>query len=319
MKDNPLLTVIIPVFNTEDVLPRCLNSLLNQVQKKIKIILVDDCSTDNSLNIIKSFSEKNSNISYVSTSINSGAGYARNKALEFVKTKYVSFLDSDDWIDSVAYKRALETLEKNDSCNIAIFGIKTEFDSIFTSQVKCAYEHSNIIDNRFAISLLCRTTNYDLMISSMLGNKIFRTELLKKNNITFKHSYFEDVYVSFLAFYHSQNICLIKDTYLHYYQRTSSVMHTFSEKYINELITVFIDLKSFLISHECFSEYQRDYFAFLNRSIYSLMNMIFSTEQNDRIQKKLIIYLVELLVDKFTTAEIINNLDIQLIKEIFLN
>lgn len=314
---HPLLTVIIPVFNTANLLKRCLDSLLNQVNKQIEILLIDDCSTDNSLEIIKQYTQKYANIHYIVMPKQSGAGNARNKGLEKITTKYVVFLDSDDWIDSITYEKVIKFLEKHDNCDIAMFGTKTEYDSPFLSKFKCKYEYSNIIESRYAITLLCKTISHDVNISSMLGNKVFRTELLKNNNIKFVHMYFEDVYFSFVTFFYSKYVCFIGDTYLHYYQRQDSIMHSFSQTYIDGLLNVLYDLRIFLNTKGCFAEYEKDYFALFNKSIYSLMNMIFSSVQNDIVQKKYIIYLIELLAKNFDITELINNLDINIIKEIF--
>lgn len=314
---NPLLTVVVPVFNTANLLTRCLDSLLNQVNKEIKILLVDDCSTDNSRDIIKHYSYKYSNIDYLFIKKQLGAGNARNKGLEKVSTKYVCFLDSDDWIDSNAYEKTISFLEKNEKCDIALFGIKTEFESPLLSKYKCKYNYSNIIESNYALKILCKTINYDLSISSMLGNKVFRTELLKKNKIQFFHRYFEDVYFSFLTFYFANYVCLIEDTYLHYYQRQDSIMHLFSLQYIDEIFNVLNDLKYFLDEKKCFFKYQKEYYALFNKSVYSLTNMIFSSTQNVITQKKYIIYLVDLMTKNFKISEIINNLDINIIKEIF--
>lgn len=314
---HPLLTVIIPVFNTANLLKRCLDSLLNQVNKQIEILLIDDCSTDNSLDIIKQYSQKYANIHYIVMAKQSGTGNARNNGLEKITTKYVCFLDSDDWIDSNTYEKVINFLEKNDNCDIAMFGIKTECDSPFLSKFKCIYEYSNIIESRYALTLLCKTMSHDVSISSMLGNKVFRTELLKNKNIKFVHNYFEDVYFSFVTFFYSKYVCFIEDTYLHYYQRQDSIMHSFSRHYIDGLLDVLNDLRIFLNTRDCFVEYEKDYFALFNKSIFSLINMIFSSVQNDIVQKKHIIYLVELLTKNFDVTELISNLDINIIKEIF--
>lgn len=159
--------------------------------------------------------------------------------------------------------------------------------------------------------------SYDLNISSMLGNKVFRTKLLIDNNIKFSHKYFEDVYFTFLTFFHANYVGIIEDTYLHYYQRQDSIMHSFSHQYIDGLIEVLYDLKIYLIEKNCLENYRKEYYALFNKCIYSLMNMIFSSEQSDIIQKKYISYFVDLLTKKIDISEFITYLDINVIKEIF--
>ena len=114
-KADALLTVIIPVYNTQQYLNRCLNSVLNQSLKEIKILIINDNSTDNCPDIIQRYSSQYKQIKVFNNSQNSGPGYARNVGLDTVNTKYVSFLDSDDWIDSNAYLNAVSLLEKSRS------------------------------------------------------------------------------------------------------------------------------------------------------------------------------------------------------------
>ena len=98
MDKKYILTVIIPVYNNDKYIKRCLNSVINQSIKNIKIIIVDDGSTDTSYNIIKSYAEEYDNIEYFTTK-RQGPGVARNIGITNCVTEYVTFLDSDDWID----------------------------------------------------------------------------------------------------------------------------------------------------------------------------------------------------------------------------
>ena len=96
MKDTSLkISVIIPVYNVEKYLRICLESILNQNFKGYEIILINDGSTDNSLNICREYEKKYSNIIVINEE-NSGPSAARNKGLEYAKGKYISFIDSDD-------------------------------------------------------------------------------------------------------------------------------------------------------------------------------------------------------------------------------
>lgn len=94
--DNQLVSVIVPVYNSEKYIGETIESALNQTYGNIEIILVDDCSRDNSKQIINKYIEKNNNIIYHLQERNLGAAIARNKGLELAKGRYVAFLDSDD-------------------------------------------------------------------------------------------------------------------------------------------------------------------------------------------------------------------------------
>ena len=116
MKTQPKkvkVSIITPVFNAQRYLGDCVESVLNQTFEHWEHILVDDCSTDNSARIIKGYAEKDDRIRYVKLSENSGAGAARNRAIEESKGKYIAFLDSDDLWNSEKLARQVAFMEEN--------------------------------------------------------------------------------------------------------------------------------------------------------------------------------------------------------------
>ncbi|WP_421823932.1 glycosyltransferase family 2 protein [Flagellimonas oceanensis] len=108
-----MVSIITPVFNSQKYISECISSVLDQTYKNWEHILVDDCSTDNSAQIIKGFAEKDDRIRYVKLSKNSGAGVARNKAIELAKGDYIAFLDSDDLWSPVKLEKQISFMEIN--------------------------------------------------------------------------------------------------------------------------------------------------------------------------------------------------------------
>lgn len=98
MNRTPLISLIIPIYNSEDFMFDCLNSIINQTYKNIEIICINDGSTDNSLAVIKSFAEKDPRV-IVKTIVNNGVSNARNLGIALSKGEYIIFVDSDDWLD----------------------------------------------------------------------------------------------------------------------------------------------------------------------------------------------------------------------------
>ena len=172
MNNKCLLTVIIPVYNTEKYIKRCIKSVLNQSLKYIKIIIINDASTDLSSLIIHDF-ESYEHIKIIENPYNLGQGESRNIGLNLVDTDYFCFLDSDDWVDTLSYETAVRALEENRNSDMAIFGIKTEYENSRCSALRYDYS-SNIIDGDFAITLLSREISQDTPISALIGNKVFR-------------------------------------------------------------------------------------------------------------------------------------------------
>lgn len=149
------VSVITPVYNAEKYLRSTIDSVLNQTYKNIEMILVDDCSTDNSAEIIKDIMEKHPEVIYFKQSDNLGAGAARNKALEIACGQYVAFLDSDDlWI--------FNKIEKQ------ICLMKESGSPFSYTAIEMIDEDDNIIKNRRNIPEQC---NY----SYLLHNTIIAT------------------------------------------------------------------------------------------------------------------------------------------------
>ena len=107
MRITDLISIIIPVYNAENVLQRCVNSLVSQTYTPVEIILVDDGSADSSLSICEELAKNHSNIKVISQE-NSGAASARNAGLSEANGEYIMFVDSDDWVEPTFCEKALE-------------------------------------------------------------------------------------------------------------------------------------------------------------------------------------------------------------------
>jgi|SRR5699024_6307672 len=140
-----LVSVIIPIFNSDIYLEECLNSVINQTYKKIEIIAINDGSTDNSIDILKKYSKQYKYIKIVNQE-NSGQSIARNKGIDLAKGDYIYFLDSDDYIIPETLEVLINTMNSNTvdllrfSADIVLDGIddkvkktKYKFDDIFNS------------------------------------------------------------------------------------------------------------------------------------------------------------------------------------------
>jgi len=122
----PKVSIIIPVYNSEKWLVQCLDSAINQTYKNLEIIIVDDCSTDNSLKILEEYASKYKNITLLKNDKNMGPAYSRNKAIEVAKGEYMYPLDSDNYLELDAIEKMVETMDSTGSdvvyCKLNIFG-----------------------------------------------------------------------------------------------------------------------------------------------------------------------------------------------------
>ena len=315
---NPILNVIVPVYNTGINLQTCLDSILNQTIKNISIIIVDDCSTDNlTKSIITAYSEKHNNIEVIYNDFNIGPGLSRNVGLRKASGDYIAFLDSDDWIDLNAYQKCIDFMSKNIDCDIAIFNIITEYDNYNSSKLRYTYT-DNVINNSMAMKLLCNSHRFNQTLSPLIGNRVHRKSIFDKNHIEFISSLYEDDYFSFLCFKNARNIALLSDVSLHYYQRNNSIMHTFSKKNVVDLFSCFNQLKKYLKSQNDFDTNKHIYFSYFERCTKSLLKQLFSVESDIEIQRKYIKLFFNLLHKHIDINDYIDYLDIERIKEFFI-
>lgn len=101
----PKVSIIVPVFNTEKYISECITSILSQSLSDIELILVDDCSTDNSLSIIREFEQMDTRITVVESTKNTGVGEARNKGIDVARGHFISFVDSDDFVKEDMFEK----------------------------------------------------------------------------------------------------------------------------------------------------------------------------------------------------------------------
>lgn len=139
----PKVSVILPVYNASRYLECCVDSILNQSLSSIEIICVNDCSTDNSLEILHRLREKDDRIIIIEQSVNLGAGAARNVGMEAARGEYLSFLDADDYFSPEMFKVAVENA---DSLNLDLFVLgavavneATNEESVMHSTIKKTY------------------------------------------------------------------------------------------------------------------------------------------------------------------------------------
>ena len=175
MKKN-LISIIVPIYNSEKYIKKCLDSIIAQTYSNLEIILVDDGSTDNSYGICKDYQQKDDRIILLQQK-NSGVSMARNYGLKVAKGEYIGFVDSDDYIEPEMYEELVNSIIES-NCKIAICNYYFENSDSkeiknFQSESKC-FSRDSFIENMFN----------DLCINGFLCNKLYYKELLFNKNHT---------------------------------------------------------------------------------------------------------------------------------------
>lgn len=176
------VSVIIPVYNTEKYLEKCLNTIINQTLKDIEIICVDDGSSDRSLDILHEYEQKDERI-IVLTQKNLHAGVARNTGLSIAKGEYLSFLDSDDWFELNMLEEMYNKAEE-DKSDIVVCGWKS-YNNVTGSIIRTA-----TIDQKFVEKSPFNPKDFsDDLFSVAYSNpwtKLFRRSFFIENNLKFE-------------------------------------------------------------------------------------------------------------------------------------
>ena len=314
--NDVLVSVVITTKNRKDLLLRAINSVRNQTYKEIEIIVVDDASTDGTREICENMDD----LVYVYIPLNEskGGNYARNLGIKTANGEYIAFLDADDWMDTNGYLNMTTALDLSGS-DIGVCNVRTEYGWHRYSEIRYQYRFYNTISGRFALRLMCKTEAQDNYISPRVGNKVFRSELIKRHNLSFPtYSMWEDDMFMFLAFFYANKVDLIPEVSEHYFQRESSSMHTFRKEHIDCLISVFSELKSVLSIENEGVVCEEEYFALLDRCLNTILDGLFNNEPLISIQRKHICYLIEELLQLFTIQELLAHIDPQRISRLWM-
>lgn len=192
---SPKISIIVPVYNVEEYLERCVNSLRNQTIEDIEIILVDDASPDSSGAICDKLAMGDNRIKVIHKE-NAGAGYARNSALEIAQGEYLGFVDSDDYIDSEMFEVLLEKAEKYGS-DLVMSGVKfidgNMFSSVGEESQKIYFQEDTHFEtkeelNELLLGIVGAKPNEpdDSKYGMSIWKNLFKMSIVKENNLSFR-------------------------------------------------------------------------------------------------------------------------------------
>lgn len=212
-----LVSIIIPIYKVELYLRRCLDSIVNQTYTNLEIILVDDGSPDRCPKICDEYAERDKRIKVIHKE-NGGLSDARNAGLDICKGEYISFIDSDDWVNEKYVESLINTAikEKADiaiSENIRTDGIITK-DSIFPNTT--SYTSKDALIHLF-------TQNHDAFTISC--GKLYKKSLFTTLRFPLG-KYHEDEFTTYILFYNSKKIVYTSEILYYYYQRADSIVST---------------------------------------------------------------------------------------------
>lgn len=218
----PKVSVVVPVYNSEKYLNKCLDSVINQTLHEIEIICINDGSTDGSADILDSYAKKDSRLKII-TQENQGLSTTRNNGIKISRGEYISFVDSDDWIDE-DFLEKLYYSAKNSNADIAVCSIvkikNNKPKKLFT--IKNKIQATKTID-KYKICKLPR--------SCYVVNRLYKKELFTENNIFFNTGvYFEDIEFSHKILHYSKKLITVPQVAYYYFNNPQSIVSVNSDK-----------------------------------------------------------------------------------------
>ena len=233
--NNELISIVVPVYNVEKYLKRCLDSLINQTYKNIEIILVNDGSTDNSLEICKEYSKNDSRIKIVSKK-NEGLGMARNTGIDNADGEYICFFDSDDFVEIDAIEKMHNVIIKEQP-QIVCFGFKKldKNGNIINTYIPDANKknfYGDDVINEFLPELISENpdTGMSWGLTMSAWASIYSMKLIKDTGWRFvseRDIISEDVYSLLLLYKNVNKVSILNEALYFYCVNPSSLTHTY--------------------------------------------------------------------------------------------
>lgn len=302
--DNPILSIIIPVYNTEEYLKRCMDSIVYQTESNIEIIVINDCSKGDADTIMTPYL-KDKRVRYYKQKKNSGLGAARNLGLLKANGRYITFCDSDDWVDIGLYKKMCVALERTQA-DIAICGTKKEFPSGEDAIIKADFEQELLFDSDTVFRMMTFEYAYGISITPSATNKVVRKQLIDTHNIKFLEGiYYEDWLYSIQLMTLSDKVVCIPKYYYHYFRRDGSIIVSISKQHIKSFYLAFQHIKKFLIQNDMYGLYMMNYYKFGEKFYNLIIRQIFEFGGTDEDKKELIKYSIRLVKRLITLPEFI--------------
>ena len=269
----PKVSIIVPIYNVEGYIEKCLETLINQTLEDIEIILVNDGSTDNSELIAKRFFEKYPEKIVYLEKENGGLSDARNYGIPYAKGEYIAFLDSDDYVEKNMYEEMYELAKRENS-----------------DMVQCNFYWEYPDKNKRKIADLKEYSGKkEMLVKTRVEawNKLIRREILIRNSeIRFpKGLRYEDVEFTYKLVPYVEKVSILNKPFIHYIQRGNSISNTQNER-TKEIFDVLDNVIEFYKGKNLYEEYKEELEYVYVKTVFcrSLFRMVKIQEENIQSQ-----------------------------------
>lgn len=269
----PKVSIIVPIYNVEMYIGKCLETLVNQTLKDIEIILVNDGSKDGSAEIAKKYLKKYPEKIVYLEKENGGLSDSRNYGLPYAKGEYIAFLDSDDYVEENMYEEMYELAKKEDS-----------------DMVQCNFYWEYPDKNKKKIGELKQYSNKkEMLVKTRVEawNKLIKREILVKNpEIKFpKGLRYEDVEFTYKLIPYVEKVSILNKPFIHYIQRGNSISNTQNER-TKEIFNVLDNVIKYYKEKNLYEEYEEQLEYVYVKTVFcrSLLRMVKIQDKNIKSQ-----------------------------------
>lgn len=257
------LSVIIPVYNTKTYIPVCLESMINQSYANLEIIVIDDGSTDDSYAMVMDYQTRYPNLIQVIHQENQGISAVRNRGMQLATGRYLTFLDSDDYVETTMYEKMMSKAIAND-LDIVVCDFYEDEEASGASRIEKLPS--------FATTHLSKQPDLLYNINSSPWNKLYRSEFLRQHQLLFPlNCKYEDAEFVLLALEKATSIGKVDEALLHYIIHSGSETTVMNEK-VRDIFVILEHIKDAYAKSEFASLYEEalEYFFIRRITIYCL-------------------------------------------------
>lgn len=267
-------SIIIPVYNVENYLEECLDSVIAQTYKDYEIICINDASSDDSYNILKKYEKRNKNIIVLNNELNKGLSYSRNKGISVAKGEYILFVDSDDYI-SINALYELDAVLQNNSIDILNFNYIVQKEGVWSNE-RVYLSDNEYEDNLEIISGQKWIIEADKngFLNMMACNKVYKRKFLLDNGILFYEGILhEDLLFCIESFLRADRTLTISNYIYIYRRRDGSISTQINEKKLDSFVIILNELLSLWKNTQLQKE-MHEFFEKYLKMIYSKIEML---------------------------------------------
>lgn len=236
------ISVIVPVYNVEKYLKRCLDSIINQSLKDIEIICVNDGSTDGSAEILDQYKNLDNRV-IIANQENKGLSAARNTGMKIAQGEYISFVDSDDWIDNDFLEKLYSAAKKYDA-DAACASIERSYAS------GRKFKKLDLQEEKILSGAAEKYRALEIPRKCYVWNKIYKKSELDRQQLFFQEGMaFEDIYFTIRFLYFSNKIVTVPGTKYYYWVNRQSITREMRDKHQIDLVAARADFIKFSREH----------------------------------------------------------------------